>query len=45
MCVQRSIHLVIAPQSVPGTDILFVFINDEKGKNEECLQFTCNYRL
>lgn len=43
--MQRSIHLVLAPSSVPGTDVVFCFVNDEKGKNEECLQFNIQYKL
>jgi len=40
----RSIHLVIQAQDTPGTDVIFIFINDEQGNNEECLQFNVHYK-
>lgn len=41
----RAIHLVINAATVPGSDVVFLFVNDEKGKNEECLQFNITYKV
>jgi len=34
---------VIAPQNFIGTETVFVFIDDDRGNNEECLQFNIQY--
>jgi hypothetical protein len=40
----RAVHLLVRPQAHSGTDTVFIFINDEQGKNEECLQFNITWK-
>jgi hypothetical protein len=37
------VNIVIAPQSMPGAETIFLFINDERGKMEECYRFCITY--
>jgi hypothetical protein len=40
---QGNIRINIHPRSVPGSDTVYVFVVDEQGRTEECLQFVLEF--
>jgi len=42
---KSEIELLFEPVEASGSDVVFLFVNDESGKNEECLKFNLNYMM